>query len=177
LTNCKVLDLDAGTCIVSSTIKIPTGSIVVGEFWTTILGSSSSFSDASNPQPVLQVSYACISIGFQLFKNYSLVRLAILGIKGVLKYLISSFLPLEGLQARSASNGIPQGMLERSECGSVGVFPSYDFDADFPWLGCPRSDRWCYRNENSSEPMPHNIHRDPVYRSIPRIARPWIWIL
>ncbi|KAJ7793358.1 pectate lyase superfamily protein-domain-containing protein [Mycena olivaceomarginata] len=40
LTNCEVLDLDAGTCIVSSTIKIPTVPV---------------FSDASNPQPVLQV--------------------------------------------------------------------------------------------------------------------------
>ncbi len=57
LTDHEVLDLDAGTCVVSSTIKIPTGSIVVGEFWTTILGSGSSFSDATNPQPVLQVSY------------------------------------------------------------------------------------------------------------------------
>ncbi|KAJ7863576.1 exo-beta-1,3-glucanase [Mycena leptocephala] len=52
---CKILYLDAGTCLVSSTIKIPTGSIVVGEFWTTILGSGSSFSDATKPQPVLQV--------------------------------------------------------------------------------------------------------------------------
>ncbi|KAJ7670146.1 exo-beta-1,3-glucanase [Mycena polygramma] len=54
-TDCKILDLDAGTCRVSNTITIPTGSIVVGEFWTTILGSGSAFSDASNPKPVLQV--------------------------------------------------------------------------------------------------------------------------
>ncbi|KAJ7227583.1 pectate lyase superfamily protein-domain-containing protein [Mycena haematopus] len=55
---CKILYLDAGTCLVSSTITIPTGSIVVGEFWTTILGSGSAFNDASNPQPVVRVGKA-----------------------------------------------------------------------------------------------------------------------
>ncbi|KAJ7658896.1 pectate lyase superfamily protein-domain-containing protein [Mycena rosella] len=54
----KVSDLDAGTCLVSSTINIPTGSIVVGEFWTTILGSGAAFNDASNPQPVVRVGKA-----------------------------------------------------------------------------------------------------------------------
>ncbi|KAJ6504338.1 exo-beta-1,3-glucanase [Mycena vitilis] len=55
INNWRILDLDAGTCLVSNTITIPTGSIVVGEFWTTILGSGSAFSDASNPKPVLKV--------------------------------------------------------------------------------------------------------------------------
>ncbi|KAJ7027074.1 exo-beta-1,3-glucanase [Mycena alexandri] len=51
-------NLDAGTCLVSSTINIPTGSIVVGEFWTTILGSGAAFNDAANPQPVVRVGKA-----------------------------------------------------------------------------------------------------------------------
>lgn len=60
-TDGQVSDLDAGTCLVSSTINIPTGSIVVGEFWTTILGSGAAFNDASNPQPVVRVSYGLSS--------------------------------------------------------------------------------------------------------------------
>ncbi|KAJ7068790.1 exo-beta-1,3-glucanase [Mycena amicta] len=52
---CKILYLDAGVCKVSNTITIPTGSIVVGEFWTTILASGTAFNDANNPTPVLQV--------------------------------------------------------------------------------------------------------------------------
>ncbi|KAF7294244.1 hypothetical protein HMN09_01152800 [Mycena chlorophos] len=52
---CKVLYLDAGACKVSNTITIPTGAIVVGEFWTTILASGPAFNDPNNPRPVLQV--------------------------------------------------------------------------------------------------------------------------
>ncbi|KAF7310067.1 hypothetical protein MIND_00379700 [Mycena indigotica] len=52
---CKILYLDAGVCKVSNTITIPTGSVVVGEFWTTILASGTAFNDPSNPKPVLQV--------------------------------------------------------------------------------------------------------------------------
>ncbi|THG96061.1 hypothetical protein EW026_g5707 [Hermanssonia centrifuga] len=52
---CKIIYLDAGTCKVTSTIVVPAGTIIVGEFWTTILASGSKFSDASNPVPVLQV--------------------------------------------------------------------------------------------------------------------------
>ncbi|THG92977.1 hypothetical protein EW026_g8120 [Hermanssonia centrifuga] len=52
---CKIIYLDAGTCKVTSTIVVPAGAIIVGEFWTTILASGSKFSDASNPVPVLQV--------------------------------------------------------------------------------------------------------------------------
>ncbi|KAF7294257.1 Glycoside hydrolase family 55 protein [Mycena chlorophos] len=55
---CKILYLDAGVCKVSSTITIPTGSIVVGEFWTTILASGSAFNDATNPTPVLKIGNA-----------------------------------------------------------------------------------------------------------------------
>ncbi|KAJ7760810.1 exo-beta-1,3-glucanase [Mycena olivaceomarginata] len=49
------VDLDAGTCLVTKTIVIPTGSIVVGEFWTTILASGTAFSNAGSPTAVLQV--------------------------------------------------------------------------------------------------------------------------
>lgn len=35
---CKILYFDAGTYKVTNTITIPTGSIVVGEIWTTIIG-------------------------------------------------------------------------------------------------------------------------------------------
>ncbi|KAF7328790.1 putative glycoside hydrolase family 55 protein [Mycena venus] len=52
---CKILYLDAGTCLVTQTIKIPTGSIIVGEFWTTILASGAAFSNANSPTAVLQV--------------------------------------------------------------------------------------------------------------------------
>ncbi|KAJ7584751.1 exo-beta-1,3-glucanase [Mycena floridula] len=49
---CNILYLDAGTCVVDNTIVIPTGTIVVGEFWTTILASGANFADASNPRAV-----------------------------------------------------------------------------------------------------------------------------
>ncbi|KAJ7066188.1 exo-beta-1,3-glucanase [Mycena amicta] len=52
---CKILYLDAGVCKVSNTITVPTGSTIVGEFWTTILASGTAFNDANNPKPVLQV--------------------------------------------------------------------------------------------------------------------------
>ena len=35
---CKILFFDAGTYMVTNTITIPTGSIVVGEVWTTVIG-------------------------------------------------------------------------------------------------------------------------------------------
>ncbi|KAJ6573845.1 exo-beta-1,3-glucanase, partial [Mycena vulgaris] len=49
------LDFDAGTYLVTDTIVVPTGTYVVGEFWSTILASGTKFSDASNPKAVLQV--------------------------------------------------------------------------------------------------------------------------
>ncbi|KAJ6577078.1 glycoside hydrolase family 55 protein [Mycena sp. CBHHK59/15] len=52
---CSIIYFDAGTYLVSDTIVIPTGSYVVGEFWSTILASGSKFSDASNPKAVIQV--------------------------------------------------------------------------------------------------------------------------
>ncbi|KAG8930571.1 hypothetical protein FRC02_004034 [Tulasnella sp. 418] len=55
---CKILYFDAGVYIVKDTIKIPTGSIVVGEVWSTIMGSGSKFADVKKPRPVVQVGKA-----------------------------------------------------------------------------------------------------------------------
>ncbi|KAF8162403.1 exo-beta-1,3-glucanase [Mycena galopus ATCC 62051] len=55
---CKILYLDAGTCLVTQTIKVPTGSTIVGEFWTTILASGTAFSNAGSLTAVLQVGEA-----------------------------------------------------------------------------------------------------------------------
>ena len=35
---CKILYADAGTYRLTNTVTIPTGSIVVGEIWTTFIG-------------------------------------------------------------------------------------------------------------------------------------------
>ncbi|KAG8922282.1 hypothetical protein FRC01_014240 [Tulasnella sp. 417] len=55
---CKILFFDAGTYYVTNTITIPTGSIVVGEVWTTVIGGGSNFSDQNNPRPVIKVGNA-----------------------------------------------------------------------------------------------------------------------
>ncbi|KAG9004242.1 hypothetical protein FRB90_011032 [Tulasnella sp. 427] len=55
---CKILYFDAGTYYVSNTITIPTGSIVVGEIWTTVIGGGSNFGDQNNPRPVIKVGNA-----------------------------------------------------------------------------------------------------------------------
>ncbi|KAG8714106.1 hypothetical protein FRC08_012359 [Ceratobasidium sp. 394] len=52
---CKIIYFDAGSYYVTKTIKIPTGSIVVGEIWTTIIGGGSAFADQNKPTPVVQV--------------------------------------------------------------------------------------------------------------------------
>ncbi|KAF8072070.1 exo-beta-1,3-glucanase [Lyophyllum atratum] len=55
---CKIIYFDAGTYLVKDTIVVPTGSYVVGEFWSTILATGSAFSDRNNPRPVLRVGNA-----------------------------------------------------------------------------------------------------------------------
>ncbi|KAG8919013.1 hypothetical protein FRC01_001524 [Tulasnella sp. 417] len=55
---CKILFFHAGTYYVTNTITIPTGSIVVGEVWTTVIGGGSKFSDQNNPRPVIKVGNA-----------------------------------------------------------------------------------------------------------------------
>ena len=41
--------------MVSSTITIPAGTIIVGEAWSTIMGYGSYFQDYNSPQVVVQV--------------------------------------------------------------------------------------------------------------------------
>uniref|UniRef100_A0A0W0EZ54 Putative glycoside hydrolase family 55 protein n=1 Tax=Moniliophthora roreri TaxID=221103 RepID=A0A0W0EZ54_MONRR len=52
---CRILYIDAGVCRVTRTIKVPPNTIIVGEFWSTILADGSAFSDADKPTPVIQV--------------------------------------------------------------------------------------------------------------------------
>ncbi|CAE6477166.1 unnamed protein product [Rhizoctonia solani] len=52
---CKIIYFDAGSYYVTKTIKIPTGSIVVGEIWSTIIGGGAAFADQTKPTPVIQV--------------------------------------------------------------------------------------------------------------------------
>ncbi|KAI1502122.1 pectate lyase superfamily protein-domain-containing protein [Biscogniauxia marginata] len=53
--NGKVLFLDYGLYKVTSTLKIPAGTKIIGEGYPVIMGQGSFFGDMSNPQPVLQV--------------------------------------------------------------------------------------------------------------------------
>ena len=53
--NNKIVYLDAGMYVVTSTIHIPPGSRIVGEAFPVILSSGSFFASASSPQPVVQV--------------------------------------------------------------------------------------------------------------------------
>ncbi|KAH9839344.1 exo-beta-1-3-glucanase [Rhodofomes roseus] len=52
---CYILYFDAGIYLVSSTITIPAGTIIVGEAWSTIVGYGSSFENYNAPQAVVQV--------------------------------------------------------------------------------------------------------------------------
>lgn len=52
---CKIIFFDAGTYLITSTITIPAGTQVVGEAWSTIMGSGSAFEDYNNPQVVVRV--------------------------------------------------------------------------------------------------------------------------
>ncbi|OCH91433.1 exo-beta-1,3-glucanase [Obba rivulosa] len=55
---CNIIFFDAGTYIVTSTITIPAGTQIVGEGWSTIMGSGSFFQDYNNPEPVIRVGTA-----------------------------------------------------------------------------------------------------------------------
>ncbi|EJD39742.1 glucan 1,3-beta-glucosidase [Auricularia subglabra TFB-10046 SS5] len=52
---CKIIFFDAGSYVVTSTLTIPAGSQVIGEAWSTIIGTGPKFSDPSNPQVVVRV--------------------------------------------------------------------------------------------------------------------------
>ena len=52
----NVLFIDAGTYIVTSTLKVPAGAKIAGEFLTSVIMSSGSFfNNEASPQPVVQV--------------------------------------------------------------------------------------------------------------------------
>ncbi len=51
----KILFIDAGSYILTSTIVIPSGTKIVGETWSQLVASGSYFEDASNPQVLIQV--------------------------------------------------------------------------------------------------------------------------
>lgn len=51
----KVLFVDAGSYILTSTVTIPAGAKIVGEAWSQLVASGEYFWDASNPKVMLQV--------------------------------------------------------------------------------------------------------------------------
>jgi glucan 1,3-beta-glucosidase len=52
---CKIIFFDAGTYLVTDTLKIPAGVRIFGEAWAVIAGTGSKFDDIQNPQVVVQV--------------------------------------------------------------------------------------------------------------------------
>ncbi|KAK3505264.1 pectate lyase superfamily protein-domain-containing protein [Neurospora crassa] len=54
----KILFVDAGSYILTSTITIPPGAKIVGEAWSQLVASGSYFSDASNPKVLIKVGNA-----------------------------------------------------------------------------------------------------------------------
>ena len=51
----RILFVDAGSYILTSTIVVPPGSKIVGETWSQLVASGSYFADASNPKVLIQV--------------------------------------------------------------------------------------------------------------------------
>jgi hypothetical protein len=45
-----------GTYRVTDTIFVPSGTIIVGEMLSTIMGTGPNFADQNNPQPVIRAS-------------------------------------------------------------------------------------------------------------------------
>ena len=55
----NLLFIDAGTYIVTGTLKVPAGAKIAGEFLTSVIMSSGNFfNDEANPKPVIQVGNA-----------------------------------------------------------------------------------------------------------------------
>ncbi|KAJ7632168.1 exo-beta-1,3-glucanase [Roridomyces roridus] len=54
-SGCKLIFLDAGTYVVTSTLTIPAGTQIIGEAWSVIAGKGSAFQNVNSPQPVVQV--------------------------------------------------------------------------------------------------------------------------
>ncbi|KAJ7632169.1 exo-beta-1,3-glucanase [Roridomyces roridus] len=54
-SGCKIIFFDAGTYVITSTLKIPAGTQMVGEGWSVIAARGSFFQDINNPQVAVQV--------------------------------------------------------------------------------------------------------------------------
>ncbi|KAF7354389.1 Glucan 1,3-beta-glucosidase [Mycena venus] len=54
-SGCYVLFFEAGTYRVTDTIFVPPGTIIVGEMFSTIMGTGPNFADQNNPRPVIRV--------------------------------------------------------------------------------------------------------------------------
>ena len=52
---CKIIFIDAGTYLVTDTLRIPAGVRVFGEAWAVIAGTGRKFDDVHNPRVVVQV--------------------------------------------------------------------------------------------------------------------------
>lgn len=57
-SGCAIIFVDAGTYKVTSTLKIPAGTQMVGELWSNIQASGSYFASATNPKVLAQVGNA-----------------------------------------------------------------------------------------------------------------------
>ncbi|KAM5540301.1 hypothetical protein V8D89_006120 [Ganoderma adspersum] len=53
-SGCKIIFFDAGVYLVTDTIAIPAGTQIVGEAWSTILGTGTVFGDYNNPRAVIR---------------------------------------------------------------------------------------------------------------------------
>ncbi|KAF8184872.1 exo-beta-1,3-glucanase [Mycena galopus ATCC 62051] len=54
-SGCKIIFVDAGTYVVTSTLKIPAGTQMVGEAWSVIAGKGATFENINSPVPVVQI--------------------------------------------------------------------------------------------------------------------------
>ncbi|KAJ7653050.1 pectate lyase superfamily protein-domain-containing protein [Mycena rosella] len=54
-SGCAILLFEAGTYLVTDTIFVPAGTIIVGEMFSVIMGSGPKFADQNSPTPVIRV--------------------------------------------------------------------------------------------------------------------------
>ena len=70
---CKIIFFDAGTYLVTDTLKIPAGVQIFGEAWAVIAGTGSKFDDIGNPRTIVQVgavgSEGTVEIGGIIFST------------------------------------------------------------------------------------------------------------
>jgi hypothetical protein len=52
---CKIIYFDAGTYLITNTLKIPAGAILTGEMWPVIMATGSAFSSSASPKVAVQV--------------------------------------------------------------------------------------------------------------------------